>query len=234
MAFDLLPWSLIGLLFYLRYNCRTGYIPSMYLQPYINPRVHIIGAQKGLQSSSLNLAQLQVPASSSLMIPGHELSRSRSNLLQVPGDDLILSDKAKSHSMNVLTYVPHDPPTIEVEPAEANRARSPTESSEESFSDTSSNLSSGSVCVSSPEGIRRCSTPQPDHLNPTNSQLSSSTSEPNVYKLSKTPKIPPRPRAQEILKRCTTVTRQNISRSQTISPTGTEIHCRWSCFHYSS
>ncbi|MCI4385081.1 hypothetical protein PGIGA_G00046280 [Pangasianodon gigas] len=206
-----------------RYNCRTGYIPSMYLQPYINPRVHIISTQRGLQSSSQNSAQLQVPASSSLMIPGHELSRSQCNLLQLPGDNLSLSDKSKSHSLNVLTDVDHLPPTIEVEPAEDSRARSLSGSSEESFSDSASSSSSGSFRVSSPEDIRRCSTPQSDHLNPTNGKLFPSTSEPNVFKLPGTPKIPPRPQAQEILKRCTTVTRKNISR--VCSPLG-DIHSR--------
>lgn len=198
----------------------------MYLQPYINPRVQINSAQRGHQSSSLNLTQLQAPASSSLMIPGYELSRSRSNLLQIPGDDLILSNKAKSLSLNALADVPNDPPTIEVERVEDSRDRSFTYSSEESFSDSSSNLSNDSLCVSSPKNIRRCSTPQPVHLNPTNSQLVPSTSEPDVFKLSKIPKIPPRPQTQEILKRCTTVTRKNISSSQMLSPTGTDIHSR--------
>lgn len=184
----------------------------MYLQPYINPRVQIIGVQRGLQSSSL-------------MIPGHELSRSQCNLLQLPRDNLSLSDKAKSHSLNVLTDDSNMPPTIEVEPVEDSRARSLSGSSVDSFSDSASSSSSGSICVSSPEDIQRCSTPQPDHLNPTNGKLFPSTSEPNVFKLPRTPKIPPRPQAQEILKRCTTVTRKNISRSQMFPPVG-DIHSR--------
>lgn len=215
-------WNLIAFFPHLRYNCRTGYIPSMYLQPYINPRVHIVGAQRGLQSSSLNLAALQVPASSSLMIPGRELSRSRCNLLQVPGD-LSLRDKAKSQSLNVLTDVSHVPPTIEVEPVQDSRSRSLSGSSEGSFSESVSSSSSGSLCVSSPEDNRRCSVPQLDHLIPTDDKLLPSTSEPNVFKL---PKIPPRPQAQEILKRCTTMTRKNVSRSQGFSPTG-EMQSRW-------
>ncbi|KAF4092828.1 hypothetical protein AMELA_G00024930 [Ameiurus melas] len=208
-----------------RYNCRTGYIPAMYLQPYINPQVKIISTQRGLQSSYLNLAQVQVPANCSMMIPGHELSRSQCNLLQLPGDNLSVNEKAKSHSLNALTDVHHVPPTIRVDPMEDNRDRSLSGSSEESFSDSSRSSSSGSVHVDSPENIRQCITPQPDHPNPTNGKLLPSTSEPNIFKLPRTPKIPPRPQAQEILKRCTTVTRKNISRSQMLSPSG-DIHCR--------
>ncbi|KAG7334959.1 hypothetical protein KOW79_001555 [Hemibagrus wyckioides] len=205
-----------------RYNCKTGYIPSMYLQRYVNPRVQIISAQRGFQSSTLNLAQIQIPDSSSLMIPGHELSRSQSNLLRIPEDNLILSDKTKSHSLNVLTDVHHRPPTIKVGPVENIRTRRFSGSSEESFSDSASSSSSGSVCVNSPADIQRCSTPQPEHLHPTTDKLSPSTSDPYMFK---SPKIPPRPPAQEILKRCTTVTRKNISKSQMYSPNG-DIHSR--------
>ncbi|KAM9457484.1 NADPH oxidase organizer 1-like [Clarias gariepinus] len=193
-----------------RYNCRTGYIPSMYLQPYINPRVHIINSQIGNQSSNLNMAQFQVPARSALMIPGHELCRSQYNLQQLPGDNLNLSDRAKSHSLDILTVVPHVPITVEVEHEEDSRARSLSRSSEGSFSDSDSSSSSGSFrsgsfCMSSPEAI------QDDHLDSTSGKLLPSIFDPNVFKSGKTPKIPPKPQVQEILKRCTTVTRKNIS-----------------------
>lgn len=235
---DIISWNLIALLFYLRYNCRTGYIPSMYLQPYINPRVQMIGAQRGLQTSSLHLARLQVSANSSPMIPGHELSRSQCNLLQIPGGNLSLRDKSKSHSLNVLTDVHHEPPTAEVEPAEDSRARSLSGgSSIETFSYSGSSSSSGSVDVSSPEDIQRCRTTQPDCLNPTNNKLLPATSELNMFNLPRSPKVPPRPQAQEILKRCTTMTRKNVSRSQMFSPT-VDIHSRWTQlwnpFHYSN
>ncbi|KAK3520371.1 hypothetical protein QTP70_024053 [Hemibagrus guttatus] len=206
-----------------RYNCKTGYIPSMYLQPYVNPRVQIINVQRGLHNSTLNLAQIQVPDSSSLMIPGHELSRSQGNLLRIPGDHLILGDKTKSHSLNVLTDVHHRPPTIKENGK--LEIRSFSGSSEESFSDSASSSSSESVCVNSPTDTQWCSTPQPEQLSPTTDKLSPSTSEPYMFKSPGTPKIPPRPPAQEILKRCTTVTRKNVSKSQMLSPNG-DIHSR--------
>lgn len=221
----LLFLNLTSCLIYLRYNCRTGYIPSMYLQPYVNPRVQIISNQRGLQSPNLNLAQLQVPAGSSLMISGHELSRSQDNLRRIPVNKLILSDKAKSHSLNALPDVHHVPPTLNVDPVEDNRDRRFSSSSDESFSDSASFSSGGSACRSSPTDTCCCSTPQPGHPNPTSSKLLPSTSESNVLKSPGTPKIPPRPQAQEILKRCTTVTRKNVSRNQMPSPVG-EIHSR--------
>ncbi|XP_026994809.1 NADPH oxidase organizer 1a [Tachysurus fulvidraco] len=208
-----------------RYNCRTGYIPSMYLQPYVNPRLQIISTQRGLHSSTLNLAPIHVPASSSLMIPGNELSRSHSNLLWIPEDNLIVSDKSKSHSLNVLTDAQHRPPAIKVDSVEEDRDRSFSDSSEESFSDSASSSSSGSVCVSSPTDTQRCRTPQPNHLNPTDSRMLHSKSEPSVFQSPRTPKIPPRPQAQEILQRCTTVTRKNVSKNQMLSANG-DIHSR--------
>jgi len=68
-----------------RHNRRTGYTPSMYLQPYSNPRVQLITAQKEMRGSTLNLTQLQRPSSpggASLMAPStQQLSRSQGNLL---------------------------------------------------------------------------------------------------------------------------------------------------------
>ncbi|TSO37073.1 NADPH oxidase organizer 1 [Bagarius yarrelli] len=208
-----------------RYNCKTGYIPSMYLQPYVNPRIKLISAQKGLQSGTLNLADLQFPARTSLMIPGHELNHSQGDLLQIPGDNLIPINKTRSNSLNVLTEVQHVPPASKVDPVEDSRARSFSDSSGESFSDSDSSLSSGSVCVNSPMDTKRCSTPMPQHSDQTNSKLFPTTSETNVFKMPGTPKIPPRPQAQEILKRCTTVTRKNVSKNQMLSPSG-ELHSR--------
>ncbi|XP_062841123.1 SH3 and PX domain-containing protein 2A [Trichomycterus rosablanca] len=190
-----------------RYNCKTGYIPAMYLQPYIHPRVRMIGARR--DSSSSNLTQFQVPLCTSLQTPGHRLSLSQCNLLQVPGDTLHHMNKAKSHSMDVLP-VQGALPTIEVQPAEDNR--------------DSSSTSNESLCASSPKDIRRCRTPPPTSLGLNDGiegQMTSSTSEPNVFKSPDTPKVPPRPQAQEILNRCTTVTRKNATRNQL-----GVVHCR--------
>uniref|UniRef100_A0A4W5KXX5 NADPH oxidase organizer 1a n=1 Tax=Hucho hucho TaxID=62062 RepID=A0A4W5KXX5_9TELE len=99
-----------------------------------------------------------------------------------------------------------------------------SEGSDFSFSD---NLSSSS-CSSSlnlsradmDERLRRARTPPPmvaDRLNPDSGVLEGrmvhGRSDPNLFKMAPTtPKVPPRPRAQEILTRCTTVTRKNASK----------------------
>ncbi|KAI4890449.1 hypothetical protein NFI96_006171 [Prochilodus magdalenae] len=199
-----------------RYNSRTGYIPSMYLQPYNNPQVRMLSGPRVNRGSSLNLAELQIPS--------QELSRSQGNLLQLPNNGLGFTGKHKSRSMDMISHTQsrQATPTIQVEPAETERTRSlsrGSESSETGFSDDSS--SSGSESLSnSPSDIQRSHTPPPivtDRLSSTiavEGNLTPSTSDPNMYKLASTPKVPPRPRAQEILKRCTTVTRKNASRNQ--------------------
>ncbi|XP_061079126.1 NADPH oxidase organizer 1-like [Conger conger] len=112
-------------------------------------------------------------------------------------------------------------PTIRVEPPEEQQQEgrlgdrqsslssewSSEGSSELSFSDDSSapDVHSVSLPVSSWQA-RRPLTPQlavaPDD------RLTSSRSDPDLFKSASTPKVPPRPHAQEILSRCTTITRR--------------------------
>lgn len=79
--------------------------------------------------------------------------------------------------------------------------------------------------------LRLSRTPPPttsNHLSPTSGpggKLIPSVSDPNLYKGPKSPKVPPRPRTQEILTRCTTITRKNAARGAQ-SPTPTEITSR--------
>ncbi|XP_042361311.1 NADPH oxidase organizer 1-like [Plectropomus leopardus] len=78
--------------------------------------------------------------------------------------------------------------------------------------------------------LRLSRTPPPtvNHLSPTSGlegRLMPSVSDPNLYKSPSTPKVPPRPRAQEILTRCSTVTRKNAAKGSP-SPTQTEITSR--------
>lgn len=80
------------------------------------------------------------------------------------------------------------------------------------------------------EQLRLSRTPQPganNYLSPSVPQgkMISSVSDPSLYKGPSAPKVPPRPRAQEILTRCTTITRKNASRGGA-STTQTEITSR--------
>lgn len=81
------------------------------------------------------------------------------------------------------------------------------------------------------ERLRFSRTPPPmvsNHLSPTScpKKITPSVSDPSLFKGPTAPKVPPRPRAQEILTRCSTVTRKNASRGN-LSPTHTEILSRW-------
>ncbi|XP_061567254.1 NADPH oxidase organizer 1a [Cololabis saira] len=127
------------------------------------------------------------------------------------------------------------PPAIMVEMDEEDSGRNLTADSGDSFgsdsiSDEFSSSDTGSSLnlTASEDGLRLSRTPPPkavDHLSPTSYQegrLLPSVSDPNLYKGPKTPTVPPRPRPQDILARCGTVTRKKAAR-RAQSPTKTEI-----------
>ncbi|XP_057673753.1 NADPH oxidase organizer 1a [Corythoichthys intestinalis] len=71
------------------------------------------------------------------------------------------------------------------------------------------------------------SSPVRNTLNPESAmggKMMPAVSDPNIFKNVSAPRMPPRPQSQEILTRCTTITRKNASRSQ--SPTPTPIQSR--------
>ncbi|XP_076852930.1 NADPH oxidase organizer 1a [Brachyhypopomus gauderio] len=214
----------------IRYNRKVGYVPTMYLQPYSNPRVHMNTGRPDFHGSSSFLASPQ--------IEGHQLNHLFTHL-QLPSSTLRPADKTKSRSAEVL----RDPqsglsaqwvlPTIEVQPSDQDGARSRTASvysSEISSTDDSSSVPGDSFNGGVPE-IRRCRTPTPmttERLSPNSAgegRLMGSISDPNLFKPSRMPKVPPRPQAQEILQRCTTVTRKNASKNQ-LSPQLEVMHSR--------
>ncbi|XP_051243671.1 NADPH oxidase organizer 1 [Dicentrarchus labrax] len=138
------------------------------------------------------------------------------------------------------------PPTImvEMDGDEEQHGRSLTADSDGSLSSNSSDFSFSDDLSSSSasstfnlshsandEQLRLSRTPPPmvsNRLSPSSGQegkMMPSVSDPNLYKGPTTPKVPPRPRAQEILTRCTTVTRKNATKG-TRSPTQTEILSR--------
>ncbi|XP_016098871.1 NADPH oxidase organizer 1-like [Sinocyclocheilus grahami] len=194
-----------------RYNRKAGFVPAMYLQPYSNPRIHLMPAKRETTSSTLDLAQLQRPGEDFLQVSGRELSRSQGNL-GPSGSTLDPKDKQMSRSMSGL-------PSTRVEFAK-NGPQSSLSDDSEAFSDQSSFSGSNSLnCLDSEEHLRQSRTPTPDSsgsLSPESAgegKMISSRSDPSINKMPSTPKIPPRPQAQEILKRCTTVTRKNLQRT---------------------
>ncbi|KAK9978162.1 hypothetical protein ABG768_019928 [Culter alburnus] len=205
-----------------RYNRKAGFVPSMYLQPYNNPRIRMMPAQREMTSSTLDLAQLQHPGDNSLQASSREFSRSQGNLRLPSGSTLDLRDKQMSRSMGRLPDARSTqltPPSIRVQFAENSQQSSLSEDSEE-FSDESSFSGTDSLNRSdAEEQFRRSRTPTLDSsgsLSPeslTEGKMISSRSDPSLSRMPSTPKVPPRPQAQEILKRCTTVTRKNLQRT---------------------
>ncbi|KAF1379441.1 hypothetical protein PFLUV_G00176090 [Perca fluviatilis] len=250
----------------IRYNGKEGYIPTMYLQPYVHPHVRMTAHHQDRCSSPQFL-------SSSLEQQSNRLSHSQGNLLQIPTAKSPSPRLAKPYSQqrsrsleiegeqppaqpagknaapatNVATSPTTAkctaPPTImvEMDGEEEKRGiilRAHSEGSEGSDScDSSDDLNSSWASSSSfnlsqsynEEQLRYSRTPptmENNRLNPTigphGKIMTPSVSDPNLYKGPTTPKVPPRPRVQEILTRCTTVTRKNANKGR-LSHTQTEI-----------
>lgn len=142
-----------------------------------------------------------------------------------------------------VTSRPNPPPviTVEMDRDDEQRGRSMTmdsegslgtDSSDYSFSDDFSSSSASSTfnlsVNTNDDRLRLSRTPPPmanNRLSPTSGlegKMAPSVSDPNLYKGPSTPKVPPRPQTQEILTRCTTITRKKMARG-TPSPTQIEI-----------
>lgn len=207
---------------FFRYNQKAGYVPSMYLQQNNNPLIRIMPIQK--QISALDLSKLQGTEDSSLWVSNRKLSRSQGNLALLSGSTLSPRDKQMSRSLSILTdnrETLQTPPSIHVEFAENHKRGSLSEDSEEnSISDDSSSISIKCASLCSTEDLfsRGCTTMpnssgshSPDSA--TRGKMIDNRSDPTIRKMPGTPKIPPRPQAKEIIKRCTTVTRKNLERT---------------------
>lgn len=200
-----------------RYNRKAGYVPSMYLQPHNNPRLRLKSTQKEISSSTLDLAQLQRPEHRTLQDSRlRELSRSQGNLLLQP-PEISTAEKQKSRSLGRLpdaNAARINAPSIRVEFAESGKQSSLSDDSEE-FSDDSSFSCSDSLNRSDAEEcFQRSRTPTAESLSPESAGgITGCRSDPCLNKMPSTPKVPPRPCTQEILTRCTTVTRKNMQRN---------------------
>ncbi|XP_008328151.1 NADPH oxidase organizer 1a isoform X4 [Cynoglossus semilaevis] len=241
---------------FIRYNGKAGYVPSMYLKPYNPPQIRTIFHHSRPASSLF-------PAPPSM---SHQLSHSQGNLLQLPSSSSPLlhpNTKLMSRSLDVLTvqtpvlpvhstsatttptpptHIRH-PPTIMVEGDEEehqndhiirseSQASSLTSSSEFSLSDDLSSSTASSTFnlnrSTNHELLRLSRTPPPtshNSLSPNNGTMGNmvhGTSDPGLFQRPTSPRVPPRPQTEEILRRCTTVTRKNIMRD-TPCPTPPEV-----------
>ncbi|XP_062295160.1 NADPH oxidase organizer 1a [Scomber scombrus] len=184
------------------------------------------------------------PTSPNTLQPGMQRSHSLSVLSEKP--PLSTSSSAARADTKPPTKKNAPPPMIKVEMDGEEQEQEqewnlPTDDdsfmSDSDFSlsdDLSSSSASSFVNLSlgaNDERLRLSHTPPPmggNHLSPTTGRegkMLPSVSDPNLYKGPTTPKVPPRPRAQDILTRCTTITRKNAARGSP-SPSPTEILSR--------
>ncbi|CAB1313118.1 unnamed protein product, partial [Coregonus sp. 'balchen'] len=226
----------------IRYNGRTGYVPSMYLQPYNNPRAGFLTLQRKLHSSSLNLATHMNSSTLNLASSGSSQSGNRypatlyeetelqEHTTQPRGDPYRAPRLQKTRSLELLsetrpgTAVPPSQREKEdlesnLDPAIRKSTISGARSSNSDFS--SSGIESLGRSVGGPSTSEEepqspphspKSSPQPRESNsgcssPDESLSSSSRPAAGSCKMpTAAPRVPPRPRAQEILTRCTSIT----------------------------
>ncbi|XP_037611517.1 NADPH oxidase organizer 1-like [Sebastes umbrosus] len=186
----------------IRFHGKLGYIPSMNLQPYNNPQAGLYSLQRKMHGSTLNLAgQSRVEPS----VPGR-LHKARS-----------LDVLSETWSQ---TQMERDASTSD------GRARSMSNTSDSSNASTETSFSSSSESSSSlrEEEQRESHTgspaasPQssgsPDFSlsnrrgSNTSTDSSGSVSSKGSETASRAPRVPPRPKTEEILTRCTTMTRK--------------------------
>ncbi|XP_040918806.1 NADPH oxidase organizer 1a [Toxotes jaculatrix] len=202
------------------------------------------------QSQELSRSQgnlLQVPpVRSSSPHPLQPHTKERSHSLDIPPEQPPAQPARSTFATNIAVTAKHSPPpTIMVQRDEEEEQRDrrlsgdsegsfESSGSDFSYDDLSSSSASSSFNLShgaNDERLRYSRTPPPtlgNHLSPTSGlegKIMPSVSDPNLYKRPTTPKVPPRPQAQEILTRCSTVTRKNATRGN-LSPTQAEILSR--------
>lgn len=189
-----------------RFNGKAGYIPSMYLQPYNNPRAGLYSLQSQMYSSTLYLDIGTAPNPASVTNPGGRSSG-------VPGR------LYKAQSLDVLSDA--------LAQTQAERGDSPSDGRARSITDTGSEfslsgLSSGSNSSSSLRDEAQDQQPNasgsgrssPDRNisgrrdSSRSSESSGSGRSRDSGDVSVTPRVPTRPKTEEILNRCTTMTRK--------------------------
>lgn len=193
----------------IRFNGKAGYIPSMYLQPYNNPRAGLHSLHTKLSSSTLNLASRSPQSLQSPSIREEEEEGSDGTSRLEPSGRL-----HKARSLDVLSE------------SWTQRPPGPSDTRTRSSSNTSqgsglSGFSSGSELNSresqeeapSPDAAPRPA-PRRRGSNSSSSTFSSLSSKASSESVTQAPRVPARPRTEEIMTRCTTMTRKAALASQ--------------------
>lgn len=208
----------------IRFNGRVGYIPTMYLKPYNNPRAGLYGLHNKLHSSSLNLAtasrdrQAPYPPSIHEEDDLHQNSAGPSRQMFEP------ARLHKARSLDVLSdpwpqgEEEREAPASNSHPSIMSQISSDSILSEfSSSSDSSSSLREEAqshtdhpAASQQPDSSR--SSPDPSLLDGVSfnsgSESSGSVKSKGSSNASVVPRVPPRPKTEEILTRCTTMTRK--------------------------
>ncbi|XP_062299175.1 NADPH oxidase organizer 1-like [Scomber scombrus] len=209
----------------IRFNGKAGYIPSMYLQPYNNPRAGLYSLQRKLHSSTLNLATSRELQSSYPPSINSENSPPQDSAGPSRGEADVPGNLQKSRSLDVLseTWCQTGLPTQAERNAATTdgRARSMSNTStESSFSSFSSGSESSSSLRNDAKQQRSTGRSAASHQsNVSESEGSgadlslsdrrgSNTSTDSTRSASVAPRVPARPKTEEILNRCTTMTRK--------------------------
>lgn len=189
-----------------RFNDKVGYIPSMYLQPYNNPRAGLHSQQVNMYSSTLNLYNRR--PSNPAEEQGLQLSLAAS-----PGAAAGRLHKARS--LDVLSE-PLTRPETRTSPTMGGDHSLNLNSSEFSLSssDGESTSSLRGVALEGQPVATSSGRNSPERSIPTrhdssrSSESSGSASSKDSSTVSATPRVPSRPKTEEILNRCTTMTRK--------------------------
>ncbi|GAA6219898.1 NADPH oxidase organizer 1-like [Lates japonicus] len=198
----------------IRFNGKAGYIPSMYLQPYNNPRAGLFSLQRKLHSSTLNLATSREPQASHPPSITEETDPARDSAGPSRGGPSVPGRLHKAQSLDVLSEPWSQTQTERDASTSDSRMRSMTSASIESSLSGFSLSSESSESSSSLKGEARPNVSNSERNSPDLSlRRSSNTSSESSGSVRSegsdgAPRVPPRPKTEEILNRCTTMTRK--------------------------
>ncbi|CAJ1080698.1 NADPH oxidase organizer 1-like [Xyrichtys novacula] len=200
----------------IRFNGKGGYIPAMYLQPYNNPRTGLYSVQRKLHSSNLNLSATSSEPRSSPPPSITEETSLQDSAGPSREEPSLPQRLHKARSLEVLSETWTQAQQTERDASTSNgfTRRTSNTSTELSFSGFSSDSESSSVT----EGVQQRDASESagsstdlslsDRRSSGKSSKSSGSASGGSNTSLNAPKVPPRPKTEEILNRCTTMTKK--------------------------
>ncbi|KAF3704618.1 NADPH oxidase organizer 1 NADPH oxidase regulatory protein [Channa argus] len=184
---------------FIRFNGKAGYIPSMYLQPYNNPRTGLFNLQRKMHSSSLNLTTSREPQATFPSSINEETNPER----DFAGEPTVPGRLQKARSLDALSEtLSQRQPERDAATSDGRIRSMSNTSADSSFSGFSSSSESSSSLKEEEQSLsdRRGSNISTQSFASVSSQSSDTASV--------APRVPVRPKTEEILTRCTTMTRK--------------------------